>query len=126
MVQRHVIRSRYPRRICPYWLNPHGATPFNPCKHLISIYAHMVNVQSYIFLDTIWAKFYLLLCPHGTTFFRTTSPMALLLFSTIHMVYRPTFIYILDTICTIFYYFFLSTWCTVTWFQHVTHMVFAH
>ena len=22
----HVIRSCYPRRICPYWLNPHGAT----------------------------------------------------------------------------------------------------
>ena len=26
MVLRHVIRSRYPRRICPYWLNPHGAS----------------------------------------------------------------------------------------------------
>ena len=47
MVLRHVIRSRYPRRICPYWLNPHGATPFNPCKHLISIYAHMVQLSGF-------------------------------------------------------------------------------
>ena len=53
MVQRHVIRSRYPRRICPYWLNPHGATPFNPCKHLISIYAHMVQMSASVYFGKI-------------------------------------------------------------------------